>query len=64
MKHLAKILLETGDKTLVEGTRDRFWGCGRHLHSDEVKKETWSGKNNMGKILILIREELKNKNLT
>ncbi|MBQ1388752.1 MAG: NADAR family protein [Clostridia bacterium] len=49
---LAKMLLETGDKTLIEGNtwHDTFWG---------VDSKSGYGKNNLGKILMKIREELR-----
>ena len=50
---LAKRLLATGDSTLIEGNdwHDTFWG---------VDLETGEGQNNLGKILMEIRAELKN----
>ena len=50
---LAARLLETGDKVLVEGNRwgDTCWG---------VDIRTWQGENHLGKILMKVREELKN----
>lgn len=49
---LAKMLLATGDRILEEGNRwnDTFWG---------VNINTRKGKNNLGIILMKIREELK-----
>lgn len=48
---LRKTLLSTGDAILVEHTvNDRYWGDGGD----------GSGKNMLGKILMEIREELKN----
>ena len=49
---LAARLLATGDKTLVEGNRwgDAFWG---------VDMGTGQGENHLGKILMKVREELK-----
>ena len=45
-------LLNTGDSELIEGNwwGDKFWG---------VDERTGVGKNNLGKILMEIREELK-----
>ena len=50
---LAKKLLETGDKILVEGNTwgDMCWG---------VNIKTGQGQNRLGKILMKIREELRN----
>ncbi|HEY8559475.1 MAG TPA: NADAR family protein [Pyrinomonadaceae bacterium] len=49
---LKKILLETGDATLVEHTtNDSYWGDGGD----------GSGKNMLGKLLMELREELRNE---
>ena len=50
---LARALLSTGDLILEEGNRwgDKFWG---------VDIRTGEGENNLGKILMQVREELKN----
>lgn len=50
---LAKRLLATGDSNLIEGNdwHDTFWG---------VDSATGEGQNNLGKILMEIRAELKN----
>ena len=48
---LKQILLSTGNKRLVEHTeRDRYWGDGGD----------GSGSNMLGRILMLVREELRN----
>jgi ribA/ribD-fused uncharacterized protein len=50
-KDLREILLKTEDALLVEHThKDKFWGDGGHGH----------GKNMLGKLLMEVREELKN----
>jgi len=49
---LRKQLIETGDEELIEDTttsNDMFWGCGTN----------GDGQNNLGKILMEIRTELK-----
>jgi predicted NAD-dependent protein-ADP-ribosyltransferase YbiA (DUF1768 family) len=44
------MLLETGNKTLVEHTtRDKYWGDGGD----------GKGKNMLGKMLMIIRDELR-----
>ncbi len=50
--HLARYLIATGDSLIVEGNRwhDVFWGVD--LRTDE-------GENNLGKILMKVRSELK-----
>jgi ribA/ribD-fused uncharacterized protein len=51
-EELKKILLETGDAVLVEHTKnDSYWGDGGD----------GSGKNMLGKLLMELREELKNE---
>ena len=49
---LARLLLATGDKTLLEGNtwHDTFWG---------VELDTHQGENHLGKILMQIREKLR-----
>ncbi len=51
---LAQMLLETGDLELIEGNswHDVFWGCCN------CPKCSGDGENNLGKILMKIREEL------
>lgn len=48
--HLIEMLLQTGDEELIEGNRwgDRFWGVCKG-----------KGKNNLGKILMKIRDAYK-----
>ena len=49
---LRKLLLETGDEELIEAApSDYFWGCGKN----------GSGKNWLGRILMEVREELRNE---
>ena len=48
---LRKVLLETGDRTLVERTaNDRYWGDGGD----------GSGRNRLGELLMRLRSELRN----
>ncbi len=51
---LARKLMETGDALLEEGNLwgDIFWG---------VDARTGNGKNHLGKILMQVREDMKNK---
>ncbi|QCQ57674.1 hypothetical protein KNV09_gp080 [Vibrio phage Athena] len=53
-KHLAHLLLATGDAELIEGNwwGDGFWG---------VIEKTGHGHNHLGKLLMKIREELREK---
>ncbi len=51
-KDLCDILLSTGNEELIENSKiDPYWGCG----SDG------NGKNKLGKILMNVREEIKEK---
>ena len=52
---LVKMLLDTGDKELIEGNNwnDTFWGMCRG-----------KGENHLGKILMKLREELRMKEVT
>jgi N-glycosidase YbiA len=50
--NICAVLLDTGDKELVENTTsDYYWGCGTNK----------TGKNKLGKILMRIRAELRSK---
>lgn len=47
---VAKCLLETGNKKLVENSAyDYFWGCGRDRRAE----------NTYGKVMMNVREKLK-----
>lgn len=48
-------LLATGSTELIEGNtwNDQFWG---------VDTRSWQGENNLGKILMQVRDELRNEN--
>lgn len=52
---LASLLVATGDTPLIEGNTwgDRFWGQTKLLNGQ------WVGHNELGKILMRIREELR-----
>lgn len=53
-------LLETGKKTIIEGTDDPQWGIGLPLnHPDALRPKKWKGENKMGQLLETIREKLK-----
>ena len=58
---LKKQLLSTGSKMLVECNKyDRFWGVGLSLNDDSALNKTqWKGENQLGNILIKVRENLK-----
>lgn len=58
---LRQILLNTGDKILVEASPvDTIWGIGLGLNNPDIYDETkWKGKNLLGKALMEVREKLK-----
>ncbi len=58
--YLAKYLLSTGDKILIEATPyDRVWGVGYGMDdSEKLRKENQWGQNLQGKILMEVRGEL------
>ena len=56
---LKEILLSTLNKTLIEASRDLFWGVGMSLNDKNVlHKESWTGKNTLGNVLMLVRQRL------
>lgn len=56
-----EILLNTGDRTLVEGSPyDKVWGVGVHWAEESILNEkNWKGQNLLGKVLMEVREFLK-----
>ena len=56
---LKDMLLNTGDCELVEATPNRLWGCGATLSSNLLRRHEWPGDNRQGKILMTVREELR-----
>jgi len=59
---LKKLLLETGDRVLVEAREDPVWGIGIPLHSNRIHNETqWEGENLLGKTLMKVRDKLRNQ---
>jgi ribA/ribD-fused uncharacterized protein len=58
---LRKELLDTGNNMIVECNKhDRFWSNGLSLHDLNVaNKDKWKGNNELGNILIKVRENLK-----
>ena len=58
-QHLQDYLLATEDRVLVEASTDKKWGCGLHLRNKDILNSAlWSGDNQLGKILMEIRDEL------
>ena len=58
---LKNILLNTGDKQLIEANpRDLRWSCGREANDSKIENEKdWPGENLLGKVLMQVRQELK-----
>jgi len=58
---LMKQLLDTGDKILVEGSPyDKVWGVGLVYDGKEIlDEENWDGLNLLGKVLMQLRDEIK-----
>ena len=52
-------LISTGDKTIIEATKDTFWGIGLPLNSKDIFNKThYSGNNILGKTLMAVRDKL------
>ena len=53
---LKEYLLNTGNKVIAEATWDRYWGTGIDIkHKDAYKTELWPGENQLGKLLMGLR---------
>ena len=58
-RHMRSTLLETGECVLAEASRDKFWGCGKHLNQPRVLLASeWEGKNILGELLQAVRSHL------
>ena len=58
-QYLAKTLLETGTKHILEASTDPYWGAGVTLHSDQLfESRAWTGENVLGKALMKVRSDL------
>ena len=60
---LRKVLLDTGDKMLVEASPfDRIWGIGMGANAAGVENpKNWKGQNLLGKALRRARETIRNE---
>jgi len=58
---LKQILLNTGDKELVEASPyDKIWGIGMsETDPDRLDKTKWKGTNWLGEVLMQVRDTLK-----
>ena len=54
-----RLLKATGDAELIEGNswNDRYWGCSPVTDGDG--NVTWVGENHLGRLLMVVRSELK-----
>ena len=60
---LQTLLLKSGSLELVEATPDYLWGCGATLSSNVLRRGEWKGRNKHGEILMVVREELRQRKL-
>jgi ribA/ribD-fused uncharacterized protein len=58
---LQKQLIETGTKQIGDAdARDLYWGIGTSENTEKSKNpEKWKGQNQLGKLLMLLRDEFK-----
>lgn len=56
---LARKLVDTGDKILVEATMDKFWGAHATFNSKSIASNNWKGANRLGVILMELRDNLR-----
>ena len=57
---LMTMLLNTGDKTIIESSYDKLWGTGRPLHEpDCLKPETWISQGILGELLMEVRQSVR-----
>jgi ribA/ribD-fused uncharacterized protein len=54
-----RMLLATGDELIVEDASDRASGSGKLWGAARQEDGTWDGENNLGKIWMKVREDLK-----
>ncbi len=56
-EHVREVLLDTAP-TIVEATGDPYWGSGLNVQwTKECLVDYWPRENNMGKILVSLRDE-------
>jgi ribA/ribD-fused uncharacterized protein len=59
-ENLKQFLLQTEDRLIGEASKDRFWGTGEPLYSENVLNTThWHGENHLGHLLMQLRDSLK-----
>ena len=52
-------LQQTGNKQIIEASKDKFWGCGMSLYDTDLWVESKWARNEAGKALMKVRESLK-----
>ncbi len=58
--YFKNFLLDTGEKQIVEATKEKPWGCGLLLSDEKIKSPTnWTRVGAMGEALMQIRTELR-----
>ena len=63
-EHFKDEFLATGNKLLCEALIDEFWGSGPSYNlTITTKPEHWLGANNLGKILMNVRADLRKEDL-
>ena len=59
-KEAQEYLVSTGDKVIGEGSSNLIFGIGIHISDEKVLSvENWTGANILGKLLMEIREQIK-----
>lgn len=60
-EELKQILLDTGDRTLVEASPyDKIWGIGLHETDPYcLNRATWKGKNWLGEVLTQVKNDIR-----
>ena len=59
---VVKELLATGNKEIAESGRDGFYATGLPItHRDILQCDKWSGKSNLGKMMMTIRRDINHK---
>lgn len=55
-----QFLLSTADNLLFEASTDKIWGTGLSLrHASAAREDAWTGANSLGRILMRVRNSLR-----
>ena len=62
---LSQKLEKTGEEIIAEcAVKDRIWGIGLSMKDeDRLSIDKWRGQNLLGRILMRVREDIRNQNL-